>query len=167
MTTNTNTTKILDLALAARTVDQAREVQRLIEGEVGARHQRPLGNTWNNQGILTGSGASYDHKVLEVVTNMQDAVLELLAIQNYGPRANVPFATPHEAASALLDGHTTKQQADLASVTIDSADLGKSKKQVTLVMRDHGCGITPCDVPQGIFRVGSNHKNGRDWQQSE
>ncbi len=165
MTTNTNTTKILDLALAARTVDDAREVQRLIEGEVGARYQRPLGNTWNNQGILTGSGASYDHKVLEVVTNMQDAVLELLAIQNYGTRANVPFATPHEAASALLDGRTPKQQADLASVTIDSADLGKSKKQVTLVMRDHGCGITPRDVPQGIFRVGSSHKDGCDWQQ--
>ena len=66
--TNSKNGHIVELALATRTVDEATEVQRLIEEALGARHQRPLGNTWNNQGILTGSGASYDHKALEVVS---------------------------------------------------------------------------------------------------
>jgi len=157
--------KIIEQALAARTVDQAAAVQDLIAAAIGARHQRPLGNTWNNQGILTGSGSSYDHKALEVVTNMQDAVLELLAIQKYGTRDAVLYANPHEAASALLSGKTKKDQADLASVTIDKAGASSDKKRITLVMRDRGCGITPVDVPQGIFRVGSKHKDGYDWQQ--
>ena len=39
------------------------------------------------------------------------------------------------------------------------------KKRITLVIRDRGCGITPTDVPQGIFHVGSKHKDGYDWQQ--
>jgi len=164
MATNQNK-KIVEQALAARTVDQAAAVQDLIAAAIGARHQRPLGNTWNNQGILTGSGSSYDHKALEVVTNMQDAVLELLAIQKYGKRDNVPFANPHQAAATLFSGMTKKDQADLASVTIDKAGATGDKKRITLVMRDRGCGITPVDVPQGIFRVGSKHKDGYDWQQ--
>lgn len=157
--------RIVEHALAARTVQQATEVQRLIEGAIGARHQRPLGNTWNNQGILTGSGASYDHKALEVVTNMQDAVLELLALRRYGARDAVPFKTPHEAAATLLAGKSKREQAEFASVTMDSADSAADKKKVTLVMRDLGCGITPRNVPQGIFRVGSKHKDGCNWQQ--
>lgn len=164
MSTNQNKT-IIEQALAARTVEQAEVVQNLIAATIGKRHQRPLGNTWNNQGILTGSGSSYDHKALEVVTNMQDAVLELLAIQKYGSRDAVPFSNPKEAASALLGAKTKKDQADLAHVTIDKAGASSDKKQITLVMRDAGCGITPIDVPQGIFRVGSKHKDGYDWQQ--
>ncbi|MGW6278747.1 hypothetical protein [Kribbella sp. NPDC055071] len=156
---------IIGLALAARTEEEALEVQRLIEAAIGARNQRPLGNTWNNQGILTGSGASYDHKALEVVTNMQDAVLERFAVQRYKSRAAAPFATPHEAAALLLAGMTKKERADLSTVSIDRAVEGIGKKHVTIVMRDQGCGIAPGEVPQGIFRVGSKHKDGCDWQQ--
>jgi len=163
--TGGNHKEILELALAARTPEQAREVQKLIERAIGARHERPVGNTWNNQGILTGSGASYDHKALEVVTNMQDAALELLGVLKYGARTAVPFKTPHEAAAALFVGETKKAQAELASVTIDPAGAGTDKRRITLVMRDHGCGIVPDDIPQGIFRVGSKHKDGYDWLQ--
>ena len=67
MSTDQNN-KIIEQALAARTVQQAETVQDLIASTIGKRHQRPLGNTWNNQGILTGSASSYDHKALEVVT---------------------------------------------------------------------------------------------------
>lgn len=162
---NTNNHKIVEAALAACTVDEADAVQQLIANAVGARHQRPLGDTWNNQGILTGSGSSYDHKALEVVTNMQDAVLELRAIQQYGSRAATPFDTPQAAAAALLAGLSDKEQADLASVTIDKAEAGNNKKRITLVMRDLGCGIADTDVPRGIFRVGAKHKDGIDWQQ--
>ncbi len=162
---NTNNHKIVEAALTARTVDEADAVQQLIAKAIGGRHQRPLGDTWNNQGILTGSGSSYDHKALEVVTNMQDAVLELRAIQNYGSRSATPYSTPQDAASALLAGLSEKEQAELVGVTIDKAEAGTSKKRITLVMRDLGCGITDADVPRGIFRVGAKHKDGIDWQQ--
>lgn len=155
---------IIRSALSARSIVDARAVQDLIEKAIGARHERPLGNTWNNQGILTGSGASYDHKVLEVVTNMQDAILERRALERYRTAESVPFRTPHDAAEALLPA-STRERASLASITIDRATDSRQKKQVTVVARDFGCGITPSDVPLGIFRVGSKHKDGCDWLQ--
>ncbi|MBT3326208.1 MAG: hypothetical protein HN396_08120 [Gemmatimonadales bacterium] len=162
---NKQNEELIALALAARTLEEANQVQDLIAALIGARNERPLGDTWNNQGILTASGSSYDHKALEVVTNMQDAVLELLAIQKYGSRAAVPFKTPHAAAADLLGGLDKKQQAGLATVTVDRSEPASNKKRVTLTMRDHGCGIADTDVPRGIFRVGAKHKDGIDWQQ--
>jgi hypothetical protein len=157
--------QIIEQALLVRTPDEAAAVQDAIAEAIGMRYQRPLGDTWNNQGILTGSGASYDHKALEVVTNMQDAVLELRAVSKYGTRAATPFTTPHAAAESLLGGLDRKQRAELATVTIDKAGLGSDKKRITLVMRDFGCGIADVDVPRGIFRVGAKYKDGIDWQQ--
>ncbi|TDN92216.1 ATP-binding protein [Microbacterium sp. BK668] len=157
--------EIVEGALSARTLEEADAVQKLIAKAVGKTNQRPLGNTWNNQGILTGSGASYDHKSLEVATNMQDAVLELLALRRFGTRDAVPYRTPHEAAEDLTRGMPKREVASYSSVTIDAAGAGSDKKRVTLVMRDQGCGITPEAVPQSIFRVGSKHKDGSDWQQ--
>ncbi len=162
---NPNNHGIVEAALAARTVEEADAVQQLIAKAIGTRHQRPLGDKGNNQGILTGSGASYDHKSLEVVTNMQDAVVELHALLKYGTRSAVPFDTPHEAAVALLGELTNKQRAELATVTIDKAATGSDKKRITLVMRDHGCGMVVKDVPRTIFQVGAGHKNGVNWQQ--
>src|SRR5262245_2939792 len=130
--------------------EEAAAVQDLIAVAIGARHQRPLGDTWNNQGILTGSGASYDHKSLEVVTNMQDAVIESFAVAAYGSRAATPFTTPHVAAESLLSGLDRKQKAELATVTIDRAGPGSDKKRITMVNRDFGCGIVNIDVPRGI-----------------
>ena len=160
-----NMKRIVKRALSARTLEEAAAVQDLIASAIGERYERPLGNTWNNQGILTGSGASYDHKSLEVVTNMQDAVLELEALRNYGSREGTPFSTPHEAAGSLFAGLDRRQKAELATVTIDSAGVGSDKKRITLVMRDFGCGIADTGVPRGIFRVGTKNKDGVDWQQ--
>ena len=157
--------EIVEQALATRTPEEAAAVQGLIASALGARHERPLGDTWNNQGILTGSGASYDHKALEVVTNMQDAVLEMAAARKYGSRESTPFATPYDAACALFVGLDRGEKAELATVTVDRAGVGSDKKRVTLVMRDLGCGIAVADVPRGIFRVGAKNKDGIDWQQ--
>ncbi|WP_420637785.1 hypothetical protein [Candidatus Poriferisocius sp.] len=156
---------IVEQALAARTVEEAEAVQKLIADTIGATHKRPLGDRWNNQGFLTGSGSSYDHKVLETVTNMQDAVLELLVLQKLGSRDEAKFPTPHAAAANLLAGLGPKQQAEFATVTIDRAEPGRNKKRITLVMRDRGCGITDEEVPRGIFLIGDGHKDGVDWQQ--
>ena len=157
---------IVERALDARTPEEAAAVQDLIASTIGRRHQRPLGDTWNNQGILTGSGASYDHKSLEVVTNMQDAVLELWAVREHGSRDETPFATPHDAADSPSRRDWDRQQkAELATATVDKAGDEPDKKRVTLVMRDFGCGIANADVPRGIFRVGATNKDGIDWQQ--
>ena len=156
--------EIVEKALAARTPRDAEEVQGLIQEAVGARYQRPVGDRWNNHGLLTASGSSYDHKVLEVVTNMQDAVLELRGLQEFGSLEAVPFRTPHDAAEHLLRGLNREERAKLATVTIDRASTeDNSRRRITLVMRDLGCGITPSDVPRTIFQIGANRKNGIDW----
>ena len=161
----TNRKKIIEQALDVRTLEEATAVQELIASAIGARHQRPLGDTSNNQGILTGSGSSYDHKALEVVTNMQDAVLELAAIRAHGSKEDTPYKNPQNAATSLFAGLDRRSKSGLATVTIDRAEAGSDKKRVTLVMRDFGCGIGATDVPRGIFRVGTKNKDGIDWQQ--
>src|ERR1035437_3372 len=157
--------KIVELALAARTAEQAQGVQGLIAAAIGATYKRPVGDKGNNRGILTASGTSYDHKSLEVVTNMQDAVIERLAIERFGSIKAVPFSTPHEAATALMRDMSKREQAELATITIDRAGPGAEKKCVTLVMRDLGCGIGVSDVPRTIFQLGTGHKDGIDWLQ--
>lgn len=156
--------KIVRQALDARTPEAAVELQHLISKAIGATHKRPVGDRWNNQGMLTGSGSSYDHKSLELVTNMQDAVLDLFAARKFGNRSSVPFGTPHAAAESLLADLNRKQRANLAYVWIDKAGASSDKKCITMVLRDLGCGITNGDIPGGIFQVGAGHKNGVDWQ---
>lgn len=161
----TDKKKIVEQALDVRTLQEATAVQNLIASAIGARRQRPLGDRWNNQGILTGSGSSYDHKALEVVTNMQDAVLELAAIRKYGSREATPFKNPHDAATSFFAGLDRRAKAKSATVTIDRAGVGSDKKRITLVTRDFGCGIAAAGVPRGIFCVGAKNKDGIDWQQ--
>lgn len=156
-------TKAVRAAIAARNAAEARAVQDAIAAVVGARHQRPVGDRWNNIGILTASGSSYDHKVLEVATNMQDAVVELRALLRYKSLELVPYKTPHEAAADLLGGVEPRQRAGLVTMTLD--DAGHGKKRVTVVARDRGCGISPSAMPKTIFQVGAGHKNGFDWLQ--
>ncbi|NOX23400.1 MAG: hypothetical protein GXP36_09960 [Actinobacteria bacterium] len=157
--------RIVEAALAARTTEEAAKVQDLIEVAIGARYQRPIGDRWNNQGLLTASGSNYNHKALEVVTNMQDAILELHALQEYGRHENVPFKTPYEAATVLLARLDRKERAALATVTIDQSSTEANRRHITLLMRDHGCGIRPNQVPRTIFQIGTSHKDGVDWQQ--
>jgi hypothetical protein len=163
----TNNREIIQAALNARTAEQASGVQAMIESAVGARHARPVGDRWNNQGMLTASGASYDHKILEVVTNMQDAVLERLARMRFGAMDAVPYATPHEAAVSLMSGMDDRARSQLASVTLEKCSSGAGKRQITVVLRDRGCGITAEEVPMTIFQIGASHKDGVAWQQGK
>src|SRR5689334_19367822 len=152
-----HTDPIVHAALTARTAEQAGGVQDQIAAAVGARHQRPIGDRWGNQGMLTGSGASYDHKILEVVTNMQDAVLMRRALERHGDLADVPYTSPRQAADKLMLGTPDKEQAQLATVAIDHGTPSKAKgarKSVTVVCRDHGIGMRAGDVPRTIFQIG-------------
>ena len=157
--------EIIGAALAARTVDDARGVDQLIAGAVGTRWERPVGDRVNNHGLLATSG-SYDFKLIENVTNMQDAVIERAAAERFGDLKTVPFTTPHEAAAALLGKHTEAELGRRASVDFSEADQpARRSKRLTAVFRDLGCGIEPEYVAKSIFALGSAHKEGTFWQQ--
>lgn len=156
---------IIKSALAATTYDEAVAVAALIEASVGARHQRPVGDRYNNYGLMASSG-SYEYKALEPTTNMQDALLERLAMEKFGNLTQVPYSSPGDAAKALLAGLTYQQQADRTTVVFRESDPPtRSSKRLTIVYRDLGCGIEPSQVPKTIFALGSSHKTGSAWHQ--
>ena len=72
--------RIIEAALAARTEADAGSLNDLIATELGSRFYRPIGDKVNNFGLMTTSG-SYDYKLIENVTNMQDALLERAAAE--------------------------------------------------------------------------------------
>lgn len=160
-----NAAAIVEAALAAVSYEEAVRVEQLIEADVGNRFQRPIGDRFNNYGILASSG-SYEYKALEPVTNQQDAVLERLAAAKLGDLSNVPYKTPAEAAADLLGAMDYKDQADRISVSFRESDPPtRSNKRLTIVYRDLGCGIEPGQVPGSIFRLGTSHKTESRWQQ--
>jgi len=157
--------KIIESALAARTVTDAMKVDELIAAAVGTRYERPIGDRVNNFGLLTTSG-SYDFKLIENVTNMQDALIERAAAERYGGLEQVPFRTPHEAAEDLFSDLTVAELGRRASVDFYEADKpARQSKRLTAVFRDLGCGIEPSYVAQSIFALGSAHKTKAMWQQ--
>jgi hypothetical protein len=157
--------EIIEAALDARTVADARQVDELIAAEIGSRFERPVGDRVNNHGLLATSG-SYDFKLIENVTNMQDAVLERAAAERFGELRTVPYATPHQAADDLLAGHTEAELGRRASVNFYEADEpARRSKRLTAIFRDTGCGIEPSYVAKSIFALGSAHKEKTFWQQ--
>jgi len=160
-----NDRDIVNAALAARTIEDAEKVQRMIEVAIGVRYERPLADMPNNQGLAATQG-SFDHKILENVTNMQDAVLEYAAFAKFGDLRSVPYATPHEAAEELFGGRKKDDLAKLVTVRFHESDPPANKtKRITAVFRDFGCGMTPNMVPTTIFGVGRWHKDDLPWLQ--
>jgi hypothetical protein len=162
---STTGARIVRLALAARTPAEAEEVQRHIEAAVGARHERPVGDRWNNQGLITQSGTTFDHKILELVTNMQDAVLEREALKAWPNPRRITYTSPREAEHALLGRIGIRELASQMLVTIGPSGPPNNKKRMSIVFRDKGCGMTPEAVPRTIFQIGASHKDGVDWLQ--
>lgn len=157
--------EIISQALAAKTLDDAREVSGLIEQAVGARYVRPVGDRFNNYGLMAASG-SYEYKALEPVTNEQDAVLERFAADRWGDPSRAPYETPEEAAQDLLGSLDYRAQADLVTVAFRESDPPtRSSKRLTIVYRDRGCGMEPQAIPRTIFALGSSHKTQTPWHQ--
>ena len=162
---NSKAAAIIEAALAASTLEDALEVERLIEADIGNRYQRPIGDRYNNFGMIASSG-SYEYKALEPVTNQQDALLERLAAATFGDLSKIPYATPEEAARDLLGHLSYKEQADKIAVSfVESDPPTRSSKRLTIVYRDTGCGMEPSQIPSSIFRLGSSHKTEAQWQQ--
>lgn len=146
-----------------RTLDQATQLQQSIESAIGARYQRPLGDIWNNFGLMSQSG-DFDHKIIENVTNAQDAILELEAQKKYANLTQVPHQSPQEAATALLAGQSVKDLERRIHVDFYEPD-DLADKRVTVAVRDNGCGMEPAAMPSTVFRLGSSHKSEIMWQQ--
>ncbi len=156
---------IVEKALEARTVEDAEEIAELIFADIGAEYERPIGDRTHNLGLLSSQG-SFDHKLLELVINGQDAVVELLALQRFGSEEHVPFQSPQEAARKLLGSLGAEEQAERVRVDIYESDPpARVSKRVTPVVRDFGCGLTPGYVPRSVFYVGSQHKDEALWLQ--
>lgn len=157
---------IIEAALAAATAEEAFAVNEMIRAEVGAEYQRPVGDRFNNYGLMAASG-SYEYKALEPVTNQQDSVLERLAAERFGlDLSQVPYRSPEEAARELLGRLGYRQQADQVAASFRESDKPtRSSKRLTIVYRDQGCGMTPQQIPKTIFALGSSHKTETRWQQ--
>lgn len=155
--------KIISAALAAATPEQASEVQSLIAASVGAQYLRPVGDKWNNHGLMGASG-SFDLKLIEPATNMQDAVIERKALAKWGTRESIPYQTPHEAAADLLTGSAAEQAAQAIVTFRESTGSGgvtkraKHTKRLSAVFDDTGCGLTPQAIPATIFGIGGSQK---------
>jgi hypothetical protein len=157
--------RIIKAALAARTVREAEAVQDLIANEVGHRYERPLGDRPSNFGLIS-TGGSYDHKLIENVTNMHDALVERYAAGRFGDLSAVPYASPREAAEVLLADVDQSELARQATVELCQAGSpARAAKRITAVFRDEGCGIEPDNVARTIFALGSAHKSNARWQQ--
>ena len=157
--------EIIETALSARTFSDAMGLDQLLVKAIGADHERPIGDRVNNFGLVTTSG-SYDFKLIENITNMQDAVVERAAATRHGALAHVPYMTPHEAAADLFQDLTEAELGRCASVDFFEADEpARQSKRLTAVFRDLGCGIEPSYVAKSIFALGSAHKTKTIWQQ--
>jgi hypothetical protein len=157
--------EVVKAALSARTYDDAAAVNDLIALRIGERHTRFVADRVSTHGLLTTSGKR-DNLLVEIATNLQDPVLELEAMRRFGDLDKVPYASPHEAASALLGHLTREQQAELCKIDVYEAEPpAREKRRVTVAARDHGCGIRADYVPTSIFYGGSIHKDAYPWMQ--
>src|SRR5436853_7760372 len=117
--------RIIRAALAARSIQEAEAVQELIARDVGRSYGRPIGDRVNNFGLIS-TGGSYDHKLIENVTNMHDALLERYAARRFGDLSAVGYASPREAAEDLFAG---VDQAELArEATVELCRAGGPAK---------------------------------------
>ena len=151
---------IVNKAIQVRTLEDAKKLQAIIQKEVGNRYERPIADRWKNEGLLSGSGTSYDLKVVELVTNMQDAVLEKAAFSKFGSLEDAPFLSPAQAAADLFNGEHYKSLAEKCVVEFWEAESDpKRSRRLTITFRDRGCGLSPHLVPNTIFHLGAGHKD--------
>lgn len=165
---NTTQTKItpkrlVEHAISVRSLENALAVERAIIDLVGAEYRRPLGDIWNNFGLVSQAG-DFDHKVIEAVTNAQDAILEREAAKRFAG-AEVPYTSPREAAKDLLalDQAATR---DRIHVDITSAgDEQLTQRKITIGVSDDGCGMTPAQMSTTVLQLGARHKSDSLYQQ--
>lgn len=156
--------QIVQAALESKTAEEAADLQSSIAMTLGGEHFRPLGDRWGNFGILA-SGADYDLKLVELITNMQDAIIERAALRKYGSREAAASAlkSPQEAVKKLL---TPMNDADIPEVRFWESDPPASKShKLTVWFDDRGTGMENSAVPTTIFALGGSNKEDAPYLQ--
>lgn len=154
-TTTMTASELVAAATHVTSLADAQAVDRAITSQVGAEYRRPLGDIWNNFGLVSYAG-DFDHKVMEAVTNAQDAILEREASKRF-PDGAIPYHSPREAAGALLDleRKDTRERINVELMKGGDIDL----KKITITVTDDGCGMTPAQMTSTILQLGSRHKS--------
>lgn len=160
-----NATEIIRSALGARTVTDVENLQDAIAASIGERYERPLGDRWNNGSLISTVGKR-EYKLLELVTNAQDALLERLALPRFGTYDGVPYRTPHAAAAELLGAQPWQEVADMVTVEFFESDPpARKSKRITPLIHDAGCGIPVDYLSKSLLHLGTKHKDKARWQQ--
>jgi hypothetical protein len=134
-----------------------------------APHRRPVGDRWGNRGLFTAAGGMFDLKLVELVTNMHDAVVHAAAVERLGSKWlseeawSTLYDTPAAAVADLLADQPRAALAALATVELRAAGEDHRRDR-TVVFRDLGIGMRPEDIPGALYRVGSSKKDGVLWQ---
>lgn len=148
---------LVERAVAVRSLEDALAAERAIIEFVGDEYRRPLGDVWNNFGLVSHAG-DFDNKVIEAVTNAQDAILEREAAKRFAG-GKIPYRSPREAANDLLalDQKTTRERihVDLAS----AGDEQLKQRKITIGVSDDGSGMTPSQMSTTVLQLGSRHKS--------
>lgn len=155
---------IVRAALEAKTGEDAFGLQEMIEMALGEQHFRPLGDRWGNFGLLA-SGADYDLKLVELITNMQDATIERAALARFGDRTEAAkwMRTPREAVATLFGRNGPEVSPE---VTFWESDPPASKShKLTVWFDDRGTGMTPESIPDTIFALGGSNKEDAPYLQ--
>lgn len=155
---------IVQAALNAKTGEDAFGLQEMIAMDLGQQNFRPLGDRWGNFGLLA-SGADYDLKLVELITNMQDAVIERAALATYGSRSSAAesLKTPREAVAKLF---ATGAPEELPEVTFWESDPPATKShKLTVWFDDRGTGMTAESLPETIFALGGSSKEDATYLQ--
>lgn len=161
-----NNSQLVEAAVAATTLTDVDTIVEEIGRRTGGVHLRPIGDRHNNRGLLSAGGASFDIKIIEQPTNMQDAIIERAALERFGDIASVPYNSPGEAAEDLFAGGDYQELGRRARVIFRESDPPTSRTQrITAVFRDTGVGLTPEHIPGTVFALGSSHKPQIPWFQ--
>lgn len=166
-----NADRLVQQAIGTVSIDGAQELWNAIE-LAGATSQRPVGDRWGNRGLFTAAGGTVDHKLVELATNMHDAVIAAAMPRHPGAdamaelRYATAFRSPSEAVDALFAGRARADLACEARVELHLAGgEGELRRLRSVVFRDLGSGMCRAELPASLFRVGSSRKDGVPWQQ--
>jgi hypothetical protein len=158
---------LVEQALATETPEQLDQLWTALDRV--APYRRPVGDRWGNRGLFTAAGGNFDHKLIELVTNMHDAVILRAVLERHGQDFTSSatfastFSSPRDAVSAVFGGVSLDDRAGYAAVELRSAGEDQ-KRERTVVFRDCGVGMTASDISTSFLRVGSSRKDGVLWQ---
>jgi hypothetical protein len=122
--------------------------------------------------MFTAAGGMFDHKLVELVTNMHDAVIASAVVDRpcmeglSALELATVFSSPQAAVRELFAHRARTDLANEARVELHLAGgEGGHRRLRSIVFRDFGAGMSAADLPSSLFRVGSSRKDGVLWQQ--